>query len=540
MTRPSPFLAPLLAILFALVALAWWLPNRPQAGDVAMDDSRFNSVSFAPFRDGQSPLTGRFPSAAEVEQDIALIAPGVRSIRTYAAIEGDYDVAAIAQRHGLTMWQGIWLGADRAQNAREIARAIALARQYPDTIDRVVVGNEVLLRRDLPVEELIAAIDQVRAAIRQKVTYADVWEFWKQFPQVAPHVDIVTIHLLPYWEDVPTGIDRAVAHVADAYHEIAALFPGKTIVIGETGWPSRGRPREDAVPSVVNQTVFLRRFIALSHREGFEYNLIEAFDQIWKYKSEGTVGANWGLWTADRQQKFLLRGLVVENPLWIGGAAAGGILGLLLLAFGLAAAPAPLRVRSQMALASVAVPLGAALGFAGTETSRDLYDGYLRFAAVGNLGGQGVLAMLMMVRAASVLAGVAESPHRSGADAVRAVRGLARLRLEPIGTWLDDLSFVYAWTAMLLELLLLFDPRYRDFPFPAFAVPLVTIVVRLALRDLPRGGGGREEWAVGLVLAIAAVASAMRETPANGQAMAWSACALVMAAPLLRRAIRRM
>ena len=150
-------------------------------------------------------------------------------------------------------------------------------------------------------------------------------------PEVAPHVDQVTIHLLPYWEDDPTGIDRAVRHVGDTYRRMAALFPGKPVVIGETGWPSRGRWRRDAAPTRVNQVVFLRRFIALSRQEGFDYNLIEAFDQDWKYRSEGTVGANWGLWTDDRRPKFPLSGPVEEDPAWRGNAAVSVALGLGLL-----------------------------------------------------------------------------------------------------------------------------------------------------------------------------------------------------------------
>ena len=335
MQRLPPFLPVWLALLFAVITGLWWLPNRPRLQDVAIIDKQFNAVSFAPFRAGQSPLTDTFPTPAQAEADVALLAGHVRALRTYAANEGQYDVAALAQRHGLKLWQGIWLGADRASNAREIARGIALARAYPDTVERVVVGNEVLLRRDLPAAELIAAIDQVRAAVRQPVTYADVWEFWEQFPEVAAHVDIVTIHLLPYWEDVPTGIAQAVAHVGDVYARMARLFPGKRIAIGETGWPSRGRWRADAAPSVVNEALFLRRFIALAHEKGFDYNVIEAFDQGWKYQNEGIIGANWGLWTADRVPKFPLNGPVVENPHWRWDAAACCLLTAMLLGFGL-------------------------------------------------------------------------------------------------------------------------------------------------------------------------------------------------------------
>ena len=243
---PRPLLIPVLVLLVILIVLGWWWPNRPQLAGLAMPAARLNSVSFAPFRDGQSPLTGRFPTAAQVEADVALVAARTRAIRTYASIEGEYDIPALAERHGLKVWLGIWLGSDRASNTLEIARGIQLAHLHPNTVERVVVGNEVLLRRDLPPAELTAALDQVRAAVPQPVTYADVWEFWEQYPEVAAHVDIVTIHLLPYWEDEPTGIEGAVAHVGATHRRIAARFPGKPVAIGETGWPSRGRTRGPA------------------------------------------------------------------------------------------------------------------------------------------------------------------------------------------------------------------------------------------------------------------------------------------------------
>lgn len=533
MSRPTPWLLPLVAALAGAIVLAWWLPNRPRDAGPDVAGGKLASVSFAPYRDGQSPLTGRFPTAAQVEADIVLLAGHVRTIRTYAAIEGDYDVAALAERHGLKLWLGIWLGPDRAQNDREMARAIADANRYPNTVERVVVGNEVLLRRDLPVGELIADIEKVRAAVRQPVTYGEVWEFWQQFPEVAAHVDIVTVHLLPYWEDVPTGVDGAIDHVLAVYRRMSEIFPGKPIAIGETGWPSHGRWRADAAPGVVNQARFIRDFLALAAREQFDANLIEAFDQGWKYRSEGTVGANWGLWTAERVPKFSFVGPVVEDPDWLEEAAVACVLSIALLGVGLAVPG--LHATSQMKLGILAMLLGGTLGWAGAATFSDVYDVYSRIAAVGNLVGQTLLAVLLMRRAAALLTGQPTPPARTGADATEAVRGLLRLSL-PRRAWLfDDLSFVFVWTAALLQLLLLFDPRYRDFPIPTFAVPVLAVCARALLHDLPRGGGGREEFFVGGVLAVAAIAGAVREGPLNAQSLAWAACALVLATPALNR-----
>ena len=79
---------------------------------------------------------------------------------------------------------------------------------------------------------------------------------------------------------------------------MAVAFPGKEILIGETGWPSAGRMREGALPSRTNQARVVSEILDLAKREGFRVNLIEAYDQPWKRQLEGTVGGYWGLFDA--------------------------------------------------------------------------------------------------------------------------------------------------------------------------------------------------------------------------------------------------
>lgn len=516
---------PFLLLMCALVVLAWWWPNRLQNPAGGGGAAKLNSLSYDPYRPGESPLTDHFATAAEVEQDFTLLAPVTRAVRTYAAFDGPYDIAAIAQRHGVRVWQGVWLGGNRARNADEMARAIDLAHRYPDTIERVVVGNEVLLRRDLPVAELIADIDHVRAAVHQPVAYGDVPEFWDEFPQIVQHVDVVLIHLLPFWEDVPTGIGRAVAEVGAVYDHFAARFPGAKIAIGETCWPSRGRQRRDAVPGRVNETRFLRDFIALAAEKHFDYNFIEAFDQDWKYQNEGVVGANWGILTADRQPKIPLSGALREDPLWARHAAISLVCGLVLAWVGR-------RSPKARAAAVLAMILGAALGVAWATTIPVLYDAHASLAAVVNLGGQALLAVLAMRRLAGA---IPPAPWRTAADATARVAAGLRLRRYPWAGLFEDICFVFAWTAAVEQMLLVFDPRYRDFPLPSFAVPLVVVVARAMQGDGFAGKAGRGEVCLALVLTGGAVASAVQEGWLNGQSLAWNACVLVLAAPFWRQ-----
>jgi exo-beta-1,3-glucanase (GH17 family) len=415
---------------------------------------------------------------------MALLAPHFRAIRTYAALGGTADIPALARAHGLKVWQGIWLGDNPKDNARDIAAGIALANRYPDVIDRVIVGNEVLLRHDLPPGALIAAIEQVRASVRQPVAYADVWQDWQRFPEVAAHVDQILVHLLPFWENQPLGIDRAVADELGYFRQIQAEFPGKPVIVGETGWPSLGRWREDAAPGRVNEARYLRAFADAAARQGIEYNLIEGFDQDWKWEQEGTVGAAWGLWTSDRKPKFPAGVPVRDDPAWAWHAGASVLLGLGLLA-----------VRRRLADVVLAMALGTALVWAWVGTVPSAFGMDRLMDATVSLTAQAVLAWTLIVR-----------PRL---DRLRAVL---------------DAGFLIL--ALYLQIMLLLDPRYRDFPTPAFAVPVVGTLWR-------RRGGDWLEALAAAGLAGTAIAGAVQEGMANRQSLAWCAAALLLAAPPL-------
>ena len=94
---------------------------------------------------------------------------------------------------------------------------------------------------------------------------------------------------------MPVRAKYAAGHVDAIRKRMAVAFPGKEILIGETGWPSAGRMREGALPSRTNQARVVSEILDLAKQEDFRVNLIEAYDQPWKRQLEGTVGGYWGL-----------------------------------------------------------------------------------------------------------------------------------------------------------------------------------------------------------------------------------------------------
>lgn len=469
-----------LILLFAFVAAGlanlagWALPNRPQDAGPGFDQP-ISSVSFAPFRRGQSPLTKTYPTAAQVESDLKLLSGKVHSVRTYTSREGMELVPQLAARYGLKVTHSAWLGTETDTNEKEITALIEQANAHPDVITRVLVGNEVLLRRDLKPDQLIGYIRRVKEAVRQPVSYADVWAFYIKHPQVAEAVDFLTIHILPYWEDEPQSIEDVSAHIVKIVRLMQARFPGKPILIGEAGWPTEGRSRGPAEPTVVNGARFLRSLMHTAQANNFDYNVVEAFDQEWKSRLEGTVGANWGIWNEARAMKFPTQGPVVEMPDWPRRFALSTLLaGLFLLMYRARLGDAaPIRV---MGFAFYAQLLASLLLLAGGQAWSQSYFWWWEVLFGLRMALLALLTLTFLDAAARQMDGKLEGPLSSGLDEDLAqLRGVWPVLVMGLGGGATNPLDRQRWRGQALVLLLtavalvhtaliVFDGRYRDFP----------------------------------------------------------------------------
>src|SRR5450759_1131840 len=363
-------LALLLISLSAIAAVWWWLATPITLARAPIDPAaKLLCVSYAPFRDAQTPLTPTTHIAPEqIAQDLSQLAQISDCVRTYSIENGLDQVPALAAKAGLKVIQGIWLGSNRLKNLAQISTVVGLTREYPGVITSVVVGNEVLLRGEMTTSDLAAIIRSVKSQVDVPVTYADVWEYWLRNREVFEAVDFVTIHILPYWEEMPIRAKFAAAHVDSIRKRMAVAFPGKEILIGETGWPSEGRMREGALPSRTNQARVVSEILDLAKRENFRVNLIEAYDQPWKRQLEGTVGGYWGLFDSVQRAVKYPPGVAISNyPFWKLQMGCG--MALSLFVFGAAwltlrRRPWRPRLASWIAVGTSATTAGILLGVA--------------------------------------------------------------------------------------------------------------------------------------------------------------------------------
>jgi exo-beta-1,3-glucanase (GH17 family) len=514
------------------VAAAWWWLGRPLAVPaVAADPGRIQCMSYTPFRGDETPLDpATHAEAARIEQDLSKLARLTDCVRTYATDNGLDQVPAIAQRLGIKVLQGLWLGRDRQKNRIQIDTAIALAKRYPDAISALVVGNEVLLRGELAAEDIAAALREVKAATGLPVTYADVWEFWLRNPELAAAADFITIHILPYWEDLPIAADLAAAHVDEIRSRVAAAFPGKEILIGEVGWPSAGRMREGALPSRVNQAHVLEEVMARARVKNYRVNLIEAFDQPWKRYLEGTVGGYWGLLSSDlREPKFAWGEPVSDHPWWAWQLALGLGLSAAVFAAAIGAGGARLIAKAPAGVAAGMAAIGLVAGVMAPWALEDVIiesfgaGGWIRGAALAAaaLVAPVVASMTLATNErvpifAAVLGRVGERPPA----AIARVSGLV----------------LVATTVLAIQaaLGLVFDPRYRDFTDAQLSAAAVPFAIAMALGPSRAGPRGQAETIAAIALAGSAVYIVLNEGFANWQAVWFGAVLTVLAVTIDR------
>lgn len=519
----------LLAGAVLALMLGAWREGRPVELAHSLDQ-RLPCVSYAPFRRaGHTPFDAALRvSPAQIEADLRLLATVSSCVRTYGLDHGLDAVPGIARQLGLRVVLGAWIGRDPVANTAQLDAALALSRAYPDVVVLLVVGNEVLLRRELEPAALAALLARARRETTVPVSYADVWEFWLRHAAVLrPHVDVVAAHVLPYWEDEPVAAEDAVDHVLQvAAHVQAALAP-LPVFIAETGWPAYGRQRGAARPGGVEQAAVIRALLARDNPRSDSirwpaWNLIEGFDQPWKRALEGAVGGYWGLFDADGYPRVRLTGPVVADISWwqVPLAALAGALGGALWAW-----------RQRMALGAESgtgkgtgagraalVLAGAGVGALALLQWRMLLvvcrDGVDWLVASALC----LTALLCALAAAAQLArrlGTAKPPtRRPGLYAL--VRGAPARGLG----WLVVGQAGLLFSMAVLALALVFDGRYRPLIWPIFAAPVVLLAV-LAWLGERLAADAREERLLALTSVLLAPVLLWQEGVVNGQA--WGA-----------------
>jgi exo-beta-1,3-glucanase (GH17 family) len=258
-----------------------------------------HGLCFSMYEDGQKP--GDIITEEQVRRRIQIIKPYTKWIRSFSCIEGNEHIPRIAKEYGIKTLVGAWLGDDSELNQLEIEGLIELGNK--GYVDIAAVGNEVMYRKDLSEDELLAFMSQVKEALPNiPMGYVDAYYEFSHRPRITEACDVILSNCYPYWEGC--DIDHSLAHMQAMYGESFHAANGKKVIITETGWPSEGGSLKGAFSSAENAMKYFINAQVWSAKNNIDMFYFSSFDESWKVGSEGDVGAYWGLWDKHEKLKF--------------------------------------------------------------------------------------------------------------------------------------------------------------------------------------------------------------------------------------------
>ena len=293
-------------------------------------------ICYSGYRAGQSPDTGVYPTAEQIEEDLRILVQRWRYIRLYDTGPHAELVLAAVERMGLDLevLLGAWLAAEVnnpdcpwdahvsdeqlsenvAINDAEVARLGELARRFPGIVTSIAVGNEATVdwtAHLVPVQRMVELVRRARADTGLPVTFCENHVPWMgKLDELVPELDFISVHTYPVWEY--RTIEEALEVNRADVERIRARFPDVPIAITEAGWTTRsnGRGIEQDNAGGHFQTRYYDQLTAWGEEQGMRVYVFEAFDEPWKGSPDpDEPEKHWGLFTEDRRTKPVMHDL---------------------------------------------------------------------------------------------------------------------------------------------------------------------------------------------------------------------------------------
>ena len=259
-----------------------------------------HGLCFSPYLEGQD--TGDILTANQIRRRLEIITPHTQWIRSFSCTEGNELIPKISREKGLKSLVGIWISDDKERNEKEIKSLIKLAKE--GLVDMAAIGNEVLHREEISEQELLQYIKRVREALPASIPvgYVDAYYQFLDRPALIDACDVILVNFYPFWEGA--DIQYTVSYLNRMMELIQQVSNGKKIIVTETGWPSKGENVEEAKPSKLNAMKYFINTQEWAKNQDIDLFYFSSFDETWKVRQEGEVGAAWGIWGKNEKLKY--------------------------------------------------------------------------------------------------------------------------------------------------------------------------------------------------------------------------------------------
>lgn len=372
--------------LFALLLISSCSPEQDPGNKAAADilgNPEYKAISYGGYREITRDIQ---PTISQLREDMEILsAMGIKLLRTYNVhldqaanlLETIHQMKQEDPDFEMYVMLGAWIDCKNAwtdlperirdedsdRNAREIARAVELTRQYPDIVKIIAVGNEAMVHWawEYYVEPAII-LNWVNYLQNLKqegelpenlwITSSDNFASWggggseyhvDDLNKLIKAVDFISLHTYPmhdtyynpdFWgvpkeeeymwdvEKIHAAMRRARDYAITQYQSVVDYMKSqgvdKPVHIGETGWASisnehygdQGARATDEYKAAL----YYDHIREWTEREGISCFYFEAFDEQWKDAANPMGSENhFGLINLQSQAKYALWDLVDDG-----------------------------------------------------------------------------------------------------------------------------------------------------------------------------------------------------------------------------------
>jgi exo-beta-1,3-glucanase (GH17 family) len=336
------------------------------------------AISYGGYRASKREIQ---PTIAELKEDMRILqAMNIKVLRTYnvhlaqaaTLLKAIQELKTEDAAFEMYVMLGAWIDCENAwtsepnhngesdRNQREIAQAVALAKQYPDIVKIIAVGNEAMVKWAwsyyVQPSVILKWVDHLQNLKKTGELSKDIWitssdnfASWgggskeyhnEDLNKLIKAVDYISMHTYPmhdthyhpvFWESEgnQSNIEKvdavmlkakqyAIAQYDSVKSYMESLGVKKPIHIGETGWASFSNGHYGTKGSKATDeykaAVFYNHMREWTNQEGMSCFYFEAFDEIWKdAENPGGSENHFGLFTIDGKAKFALWNLVDQG-----------------------------------------------------------------------------------------------------------------------------------------------------------------------------------------------------------------------------------
>ncbi len=354
--------------------------NRDKTAQEILGNVEYQAISYGGYREITREIQ---PTVAQLKEDMRILqAMGIKLIRTYNVhldhasnvLKAIDELKKEDQSFEMYVMLGAWIDAKNSwttkpirirnvgapRNTTEIAATVELAKQYPDIIKIIAVGNEAMVHWawEYYVEPSIILkwVTYLQDLKAEGELPADLWitssdnfaswgggdsSYHKQdLNKLIEAVDFLSVHTYPmhdthyhpeFWgvrddemglsdkEKIDLAMERAVDYAQNQYNNVVeymqSLGIDKPVHIGETGWATisdehygiEGARSTDEYKS----GVYYNAIREWSNEENISVFYFEAFDEKWKDAQNQNGSENhFGLINLDGEAKYAIWDLV--------------------------------------------------------------------------------------------------------------------------------------------------------------------------------------------------------------------------------------